>query len=783
MFQHNLLISFRSFARNKTTFFINLIGLSSGLACALLIYLWVNDELSMDKFHSNDRLMQVMQRMESAGGVGVTYSTPWLLAETLADEIPEVEHAVVTTPIDWFEGFTLSVGEKAVRATGKYVGSDYFSMFSYPLIEGGARDLLMDKNSIVITRDLAKRLFDTSENVVGKVIEFQHETEFKITGVLENIPSQSSVQFDFAIPIKLFIDQYPQVTSWKNSGPETYVTLKEGTDINIVQSKIKDIIKAKSDDTHRTLFLRPYADAYLYDHYEDGVQSGGRIEYVNLFSIIAIFILIIACINFMNLATAKATRRVKEVGVKKSVGANRFALVFQYLGESTLVSLFALMVAIGLTYLTLPRFNLITGKALSLSLSPSFILILLGITILTGLLAGSYPALYLSGFRPAQILKGKLNNSIGELWTRKGLVLFQFTLSILFIVSVLIIYKQLDYVQNRNLGYNKENILYFDIEGEIKNKRETFINELKRIPGVAKAASIGQSMVGGGNTSGIEWEGKDPSLLISFAYRPVSFDALDMLDLELKEGRLFQNDHNDSLAVIFNEAGIQAMSMTNPIGKVIKLGPYQCPIIGVVKDFHFESMHTNVKPMFFILAPEHTRKVMVKIASGNERETLERIQEFYTSFNPGFAFNFRFLDQDYQEQYKSELRVSLLSRYFAGLAILISCLGLFGLASYTTERRKKEIGIRKVMGSNEWGIIYLLSKDFTRIVIVSAFIALPISYFIAKDWLNNFAYHIPLEVWYFLSAAASVLLIALLTVSTQAFKASRINPAQCLKDE
>lgn len=783
MFRHNLLISFRNFTRNKTTFVINLIGLSTGLACALFIYLWVADELSMDKFHKNgDRLMQVMQRMENAGGIGVTYSTPWLLAETLKNEFPEVEYSAVATPTDWFEDFTLSIGDKTIKATGQYVSKDYFSIFSYPLLEGSPASLLTDNNSMVITKELALKLFN-NENAVGKTVEFQHEKEFKITGVLDDIPNNSSVQFDFALPVQIMIDQYPQVVSWKNSGPGTYVLLREGTSVASFGPKIEGIIKTKSDDTHRTIFLTPYQDTYLYDHYETGVQTGGRIEYVRLFTIIAIFILIIACINFMNLATAEATKRAKEVGVKKSIGASRAALVSQYLSESSIITFLAVVIAIGLTYLLLPQFNLITGKDLALHFDKTLWLSLTCLTLMTGILAGSYPAFFLSSFRPAQILKGKITNSAGEVWTRKGLVVFQFILSIVFIVAVVIVYKQVDFIQNKNLGYDKENVIYFEIEGEIKNNTQTFINELNKIPGVIKATSMGQSMVGGGNTSGIEWEGKDPSERVSFAYRPVNYDAMEMLGLQLREGRFFSRDFNDTLSVIFNQAAIETMGMTDPIGKTIQFGPYQCPIIGVIEDFHFESMHTDVKPMFFIMAPEHARKVMVKIAKGDERETLARLQNVYSDFNPGFAFDFTFLDQDYQEQYKSELRVSMLSRYFAVLAIVISCLGLFGLTTFTTERRRKEIGIRKVMGSTEWQIVQLLSTDFTKIVLIAMFVALPVSYLLAKDWLNSFAYHIDLNLIYFAGAGLIVLVITWLTVSSQAFKASRVNPASCLKDE
>ncbi|MBA4055848.1 MAG: transporter permease, partial [Marivirga sp.] len=375
------------------------------------------------------------------------------------------------------------------------------------------------------------------------------------------------------------------------------------------------------------------------------------------------------------------------------------------------------------------------------------------------------------------------NSSLGELWARKGLVVFQFVLSVIFIVSVLVVYKQIQFLQTRNLGYDKENIIHFPMEGKIVQGREAFLTEMRKILGVINASSASQSMVGGGNTTSIEWEGKDPNDQTPFAIRPVNYDLVEMLDIKLTAGRTFSIERADSLKVIFNEKAIEAMSMNDPIGKIVKLGPMECEIIGVAKDFHYESLHTKVNPMFFVLAPQYTQRIMAKIEAGRETETIQRIQKFYQQFNPGFTFDYRFLDQDYQAQYISEERVASLAKYFAALAILISCLGLFGLAAFTAERRRKEIGIRKVLGSSEFGIIYLLSSDFTKIVFIAIVIALPISYFTTKQWLSDFAYKIPLEWWYFVGSATAALFIAWITVGMQAMRASRVNPVQCLRDE
>lgn len=790
MFRHNLLLIYRNFQRFKSTFFINLIGLSTGLACALLIYLWVSDELSIDKFHEKDnQLFQVMEHQQHAGSIRVTNSTPGLLAEVLVEEMPEVEYAVVATPVYWFEKFTLSVADNNVKAAGQYASKDYFNMFSYDLIQGDENQVLADKNFIVLSEELAMNLFNTTENIIGKAVEFQHEKQFLVSGIFKGTPANSTDQFDFVLSFEVFKDLNPGVLKWGNSGPNTFVLLEEGTNIGQFNDKIAGLIKIKHTDTHRTLFARPYSDKYLYGNYENGVQTGGRIEYVRLFSIIAIFILIIACINFMNLSTAKASRRIKEVGIKKAIGAARKTLILQYLGESMLMTFLSLLTAIVLVVLFLPQFNQITGKHLALDFDATLILSLLGITFFTGLMAGSYPALYLSSFSPVAVLKGgailgKFNSVVGELWARKGLVVFQFTLSVILIVSVLVVYKQIEFVQTKNLGYNKENILYFEREGRLEKNLETFLLEMKNIPGIVSASSIGQSMVGGGNTTTLDWEGKNPDDIIAFAGRPVNYDIIEMLGIEIVAGRSFsRNFSTDSSAIILNEAAVDVMGIKDPVGKVVRLWDNDMQIIGVVKNFHYESLHEEVKPLFFVLNPEYTEKIMAKVEAGRERETIEQLQAFYQTYNPGFTLDYEFLDEDYQTLYVAEQRVATLSKYFAGLAILISCLGLFGLASFTAERRLKEIGIRKILGSSDFSIVYLLSKDFTKMVITAIAIALPFSYFIAARWLESFAYSIDLEWWFFIGAGLIALFIAWFTVGLQTVKAAKINPAQCLRDE
>jgi putative ABC transport system permease protein len=785
MFRHNLLIAFRSFLRYKNSFLINLTGLSSGLACVLLIYLWVNDELHVDQFHVNsDRLYQVRENVVQDGGVITRITTSGPTAEALAKEMPEVEYAVTNTFDRIFHG-VLSIKENDIKTGGIYASADFFKLFSYELIQGNKDQVLSDKKSIVITEGLAKRLFGTSENVVGKQVEWQHKKQYLVSGVLKDIPSLSSVQFDFILTFETFKDDNEWAMNWFNTAPQTFVLLKEGTNVDVFNKKIADLVRTKTEGkvNHRTPFISPYTDAYLYGKYENGKQVGGRIEYVRLFSIIALFIVLIACINFMNLSTARASRRMKEVGMKKVVGARKSTLVFQYLSESTLICLLSLVMALLLVVLFLPQFNSIVGKNLTVQFDLNFMAGLLGAVLLTGLISGSYPAFYLSKFTPATVLKGKLNNFMSEARVRKGLVVFQFTLSIILIVSVWVVYKQIEFIQTKNLGYSKDNVIIIRSEGTLNEKRETLISEIQKMPGVMAASSGLHSMTGhNGGTHGIEWPGKDQEDKTEFENMPVNYGLIELLGISLKEGRLFSKNFADSSSIIFNEAAIKFMGITDPIGKEVKLWGRAMQIVGVVNDFHFESFHEKIKPAFFWVNP-NAFNIMVKVEAGKEQDVVSQLEEFNSVVNPGFPLDYHFLDTDYQTLYAAESRVSTLSKYFAGLAIIISCLGLFGLAAFTTERRVKEIGIRKVLGSTQFGIVYLLSSEFTKVVLASIIVALPASYLVAKYWLDGFAFKIQLEWWYFIASGLLALCIAWLTVGTQAFRAAKANPVDSLRSE
>ncbi|MDN5213452.1 ABC transporter permease [Fulvivirgaceae bacterium BMA12] len=787
MFRHNFLLSFRSFKRYRNAFFINLIGLSSALACVLLIYLWVNDELHVDKFHEKDhRLFQVMEHLQYDEVIRTTKETSGPMAEAIMEEMPEVAYAAAVAPPHWpgFDGFILSVGEKNVEATGQYVGKDYFNIFSYDLIHGSADQVLTHKNAIVISEALAIKLFNTTEGIMGKEIVFQHEQPFLVSGVFKSVPINSSTQFDFVMSFELYKDIKFWVDDWGSLGPHVYVVLKAGTDVSLFNEKFAGLIKRRFPESIRSPFLKRYSDNYLFSAYENGVLVGGRIEYVRLFSIVAGFILLIACVNFMSLSTAQASRRSKEIGIKKVVGSRRKDLILQYLSESVLMAFFSMIMAFMLVALFLPQFSEIVEKQLSLTYDHALLFSALVITLFTGLAAGSYPAFYLSGLKPVSTLKGKLNAGSNAGWIRKGLVVFQFTISVILMVSVWVVYRQITFVQEQNIGYNKDNIIFFDVEGNIMDNMETFLTEVRRLPGVVNASGTGHRMIGHNwSVSGIQWEGRAPDDMTRFEVAAVNYDLIETLGIEIKEGRSFSKEFSaESAKIIFNEASIKAMQLQEPIGRIVNfMGEKE--IIGIVKDFHFESLHEKVKPFCFILAPGSENKIMVKIEAGREKEALDGLRDFYESYNAGFAFDYQFLDESYQAFYAAEQRVATLSKYFAGIAILISCLGLFGLATFTAERRLKEISIRKILGAGESGIVRLLSRDFTGMVLVAIAIATPLSYFIATTWLENFAYRIDLKWWYFIGVASLTLLIAWLTVGLQTLKAARISPTECLKNE
>ncbi len=784
--RYYLKITFRNFLRHKVSSAINLIGLTTGLTCAFFIYLWVQDEFTINKFHEkDDRLFRVMEFQNYSNETFATNSTPGILAENLKIDFPDIQYAATTT---WIGRSLLSYDNIHFKERGYHVGEDFFNIFSYPLLTGSPDQVLKDKTSICISRNVAKKFFGSVENAVGKTLRYEDDRDFIVSGVFENINPKSTYKFDYVLPFEDFKDDNEWVTRWGNNGPHTFVILQEGSDPAEVTKKIAGYVKSKNEEEESTveLFLKKYSEQYLYGKYTNGVPDGGRIDYVRLFSVIAIFILVIACINFMNLSTARASKRAHEVGVRKAIGANRGTLIRQYIGEAVLIALFSMVASIFIATILLPQFNEITDKTISIELTPQLLIISSLTVILTGVLAGSYPALYLTHFRPVQVLKGEIKSSLGEIWARKGLVIFQFTITIILIVGVIVVYKQTQYAFTKNLGYNQDNVVFFSQDGGIQEKREAFFNELRQIPGVASASGTSHTMTSQmNNTYGLEWRGKSPETRILFENFRADYEFQKTMDFQLVQGRWFSKEYGaDSSKIVLNEEAVRVMGFTpeEAIGENIRLwDEYDLEVIGVVKDFHFQSIHIEVDPAFFRLGS--TWRVALRLEKGREVQAMDQVQTVYESFSPGFIFEYEFLDKNYQELYNSERRIGTLSSYFAGFAILISCLGLFGLASFTAERRIKEIGIRKVLGATVTNIVLMLSKDFTRLVSISIVIAIPISWYLMREWLSNFAYKINLGVWLFVGAASVSLIIAWLTVSSQALRAANINPAKCLKDE
>ncbi len=779
---YHLKVLLRNHFRNKTSSIINLVGLTTALTCSLFIYLWVQDERSVDKFHRNDeRLYRVMERQTYSDKVVATNSTPYILAENLKIDFPEIEYAATAT---WVNPRLLSFGEESFKEKGFHVGEDFFKIFSYHMLAGNSGEVLKSQTSICISRKLAKKLFNEISAAIGKPILLEESKTYVVAGVFEDIPANSTYQFDFVIPYKDYQESRPWTNNWQNNGPSTFITLKEGVDAAEFDKKISNYVKLKdSPESKVDLFLKRYSEQYLFGKFTNGVPDGGRIEYVRLFSVIAIFTVLIACVNFMNLATARASKRAHEVGVRKVIGANRPILVQQFLADSLSLVVVAMLLSYLIVLTLLPEFNSITDKSISVQFSAELITVSILAVLLTGFLAGIYPALYLSSLQPVKVFKGEIKKSLGEIWARRGLVVFQFSITIILIISVTVIYQQIQFAQKKNLGYNKDNIISFVQDGAIRDNR-SFFEELRKIPGVASATGVSHGLVGReNNTSDIHWGGKDPGDRISFEIFNVDYDFFSTMELQLIDGRAFAKDFgSDSSNIILNESAARAMGMEDIVGKNVKLwGELDVNVIGVVNDFHYQSIHRRVAPAIFMLGSGWN--TFARIQAGNEQRTLGHIEELYKSYNPAFNFDFEFLDQKYQQLYASEKKVGTLSSYFAGFAILISCLGLFGLASFTAERRIKEIGIRKVLGATVTNIVMMLSKDFTRLVAISILIAIPISWQLMNEWLSNFAYKIDLGLWLFVGASGISLTIAWLTVSSQAFRAANINPARCLKDE
>jgi putative ABC transport system permease protein len=785
--------TYRSLIKNKSSLVINLVGLSISFAFVVVISLWIYDELQIDKFHIWDKqLYQVLENHKTPEGITTQPWTPDLLARTLMIEMPEVKHAAAVMQSEMLGEFTISVDNNKTKAAGHFAEPDFFEIFSFKLEQGDKNQVLQAHNSIVISSKLALVLFNTFEDVIGKTIEwsvFNHTQKAIVTGVFEGTPHNSTMNFDFILSYDSwlqFSEAIGRPVRWNNHAPCTYLILEEGTDINSFNDKVTDLFHKNTGTENVSMFTVPYSKQYLHGKYVNGVQTGGRIEYVWLFAAIGFLILLIAGINFVNLTTACAFQRYKETGIKKILGSGRRRLIGNFVGESVLLGLGSLLLSFFIVMLFLPQINQITGKSLNSLFSIWFMLGMTGVCLVSCILSGIYPAVYLTGVDTSKIIKVKNQGSAGSSRLRNGLVVFQFAISMILILSVLFVYRQIEYIQNKNLGYQKENVVLIHKDGELFQKGSAFLAELRKIPEVVNASGIGSNLMSSNSiTDDVDWSGKDPENKTRFEMLSVDHGLFETMEIVMAEGRSYSEDFgSDTENIILNQAAVRAMGLQPPVtGQHIRFWGKNMQIIGVCEDFHFESLHEVIRPMIIQYQPDRTFNFMVRLEAGKEREAVAKIGKLYEEFNPGVLFEFQFMDSAYDALYRSEQQVATVSPYFAGLGILLSCMGLFGLSVFAAGQRIKEIGIRKVNGAKISEILFMLNKDFIKWVLVSCILAFPVAWYVAHRWLESFAYRTGLSWWIFALAGILTVGVAVLTVSWQSWNAAARNPVEALRYE
>ncbi len=786
MLRNFLLIAFRNFQREQIYAFINVSGLTVGLMCSIFIFLWVTDEIRFDQFHKDaGRIFRVMEYVNYSSGEIITYDAlPIPLAEKLQTEFAEVEQA---THYSWEQRALFSYGNQSIYEEGYYADASFFKVFTFPFLEGDPVHVFTDVNSIIITRRLAEKYFP-GERAYGKIIRINNELEVKVTGVVD-IPEHSSIWFDFLMPFEIYQKNTKRPLDWTQHICYTYLKLRKGVDAAAFQVKIKNVQKAThADNANIDTFLFALKDWRLFSEFKNGIQTGGgRVLYVIIFSLAAFFILITACINFMNLATARATRRAKEIGVRKVAGATRKALIQQFLVESLLLSFIALLISLLAVYLLTPLFNGLSGKELHINYSdPYFLAALLFFTLFTGLLAGSYPAFFLSSFNPASVLKGSLFSFSKGISLRKALVLFQFTLSVVLIAGALVVNEQVRYLLEKNLGFNKEDVLYFEPPTGSLKDIEAFKSELLQNPLIESVGQAYDNPLNIYNNDIAQWDGIPSSETVTLQTTVVDADYLKTLGFTLLKGRHFSHDlSSDSTSFIINETCARQMGFENPIGQRLKIYKTEGKVIGVINDFHHNDFYSTIEPLAFVLSQPNEKQmsVFVRFRHGETINAVEYVEKVYKKFERVFPLEPRFLDHDLNVRYRREMMTGRLSLCFMSIAIFISCLGLFGLTLFTTERRTKEIGVRKVLGASAQSLVLLLCKDFARPVILSLVLGLPIAWYLMGEYLSQYQFHTELSELSFLIIGACVFLLAGITVAYQSTKAALTNPAETLRTE
>ncbi|MGF7037139.1 ABC transporter permease [Mucilaginibacter lappiensis] len=790
MIKNYLKIAWRNIINNKVYSAINILGLAAGMAVALLIALWVNNEFSYDRFlPDSDRLYQVRRNFNSNGET-LTFSTTSLkLADALRSNIPEIEYVAES---DGGSSHGLMVGDKKLYLDGIESGNDFFNMFKYPMLRGSAGTALKDPFSIVLTQATAIALFGT-DNVINKVVKIDNAYNLKVTGVIRDVPSNSAMQFvKYVIPFS-FLEQtevWMKVShgSFGFNAFSIYVKLKPGITYAQVAPKIKNIekgednINAKNSD----VIMQPMPDWHLYSDYKNGIASGGFIEYVRIFSIIGILVLLIACVNFINLTTARSEKRAREVGIRKAVGSQRIHLIFQFLIESTLITFMSFVCAVLFVQLALDPFNRLTGTVIRIPFdSFTFWLVTISCVLVTALIAGSRPAFYLSSFNPVKVLKGTIQVGRSASLSRKVLVVMQFSCSIALIISTVVIYRQIQYAKNRPTGFSIDRLMATNLNNDLSKNYPALKNELLQsgiIESISNASSPATAVNMHNNIE--QWPGKLAGETVEMGIVSIADGYFKTSGMQMLTGRDFNNKASDTANAIFNEAAVKRLRLKEPISQVITYNGKRVKIIGVVKDALMGSPFAKAEPSMFLYSTYPQYNIIYRLAPNvNPHSAVEKISQIFSKYNPAYPFIYRFVDDDYNSKFSQEVLVGKLSGIFAGLAILISCLGLFGLAAYIAEQRTKEIGVRKVLGATVSQLWFLLSKDFVLLVIISCVIASPVSLYFLQNWLQKYDYRINIGPGVFIISAIAAIVITLITISFQAIKAAIANPVKSLRSE
>jgi len=779
-------VAFRNLWKNRGFTLINITGLAIGMASAMLLLLWIYDEVSYDQFHEKrERIYEAWNRAEFSGEMHCWNTTPKILARTLEHDFPEVEKAV---RVNWPSNLLFTVGEKRIMVQGNMVDSSFLDMFSFPMISGNPHTALNDMHSVIVTEKLSGKLFG-NENPIGKLVKIDNKETFRVTGLIKDPPGNTRFQFEYLLPWSYLHHIGEDDQNWGNNSTRTYVLLKPNASLASVQSKLKTLKgKYEKDEEKWEMFLYPMKKWRLYSRFNGAVEDGGRIEFVKLSSIIAVFILLIASINFMNLNTARSEKRAKEVGIRKVVGARKSGLISQFLGESILLSFFAALLAIGLVELSLPLFNQVTDKKMVVDFgSISLWGLIIGFIFITGLLAGSYPAFFLSSFQPVKVLKGGFKKVNALVTPRKVLVVLQFSFAIILIICTIIVQQQINHAQDRETGYDKNNLIYHFLTGDVEKNYMLIKNELISSGAASSVTKTSAPLTQAWSDSwGFEWQGKDPNDKTDFDRYSADDNFLKTTGLQLVRGRdMDLNKYiTDSTAMILNESALKVMKFKEPLGQLVKDGDSQFHIIGVVKDFILRSPYEPTHPMIIEGGKGWFNVIHIKLSNLQPTaKSLQQAESIFKKYNPEYPFEYHFVDEEYAKKFQDEKRTAVLAAFFSGLTIFISCLGLFGLATYMAETRIKEIGVRKVLGASVTGITFLISRDFLRLVLIAFLIAAPIAWWSMETWLKNYPYRVNIHWWVFALAGGTSFFIALVTISYQAIRAAISNPINSLRSE